>query len=298
MREADTLHRFMLESAGVRGEWVHLDASWQALLERHDYPPVVRNLLGQAYAAVALVAATLKFDGSLILQITGSGPVHLLVTQADGQGRVRGLARFREPPPPEAGLADCVGPDARLMLTLDPGNGGERYQGVVELEGGDLARALDIYFERSEQIPTRVWLAADAQHAAGLLLQGVPAEDGQPLSRESEDWNRATILADTATPAELLELDAGSLLGRLFAEERVRLFDGTSVAFHCSCSRDKIAETLRSLGRDEIRSIVADRGAVEVTCEFCNADYHFDAVDAEALCLPDGTRPPAPDTRH
>ncbi len=298
MRETDTLHRFMLEEAGVRGEWVHLDAAWQALLERHEYPPVVRDLLGQAYAAVALVAATLKFDGSLILQITGSGPVHLLVTQADGQGRVRGLARFHQTPPTEASLSDCVGADARLMLTLDPGDGSERYQGVVELEGGDLARALDVYFERSEQIPTRVWLAADATRAAGLLLQGVPADDGQPLSRGSEDWNRTTILADTVTPAELLVLDANTLLGRLFAEERVRLFDGTPVAFHCSCSREKIAETLRSLGRDEIRDIVAEQGAVDVTCEFCNADYHFDAVDAEALCLPDGTRPPAPDTRH
>ena len=298
MRETDTLHRFMLEAAGIRGEWVHLDASWQALLARHDYPPVVRDLLGQAYAAVALVAATLKFDGSLILQITGSGPVHMIVAQADGQGRLRGLARFRETPPEDAGLVDCVGADARLMLTLDPGDGGERYQGVVELEGNNLAAALDVYFERSEQLPTRVWLAADGDSAAGMLLQGVPGDDGRAVTRDSEDWNRATILAETLTGEELLALDAGTLLGRLFHEERVRLFDGSAVSFHCPCSRERVAETLRGLGRDEVRSIISERGAVEVTCEFCNAHYHFDAVDAERVCAPDASQPPTPDTRQ
>lgn len=298
MRETDTLHRFMLEEAGVRGEWVHLDASWQALLARHDYPPVVRDLLGQAYAAVALVAATLKFDGSLILQVTGSGPVHMIVAQADGRGRLRGLARFRETPPEDAGLLDCLGSDARLMLTLDPGDGGERYQGVVELEGGSLAEALDVYFERSEQLPTRLWLAAGGESAAGMLLQGVPGDDGGSVTRDSEDWNRATILAETVTTDELLELDAGTLLGRLFHEERVRLFDGSAVSFHCPCSRERVAETLRGLGRDEVRSIIAEQGAVEVTCEFCNAHYHFDAVDAERVCAPDASQPPTPDTRQ
>ena len=298
MRETDTLHRFMLEEAGVSGEWVHLDASWQALLARHDYPPVVRDLLGQAYAAVALVAATLKFDGSLILQVTGSGPVHMIVAQADGRGRLRGLARFRETPPEDAGLLDCLGSDARLMLTLDPGDGGERYQGVVELEGGSLAEALDVYFERSEQLPTRLWLAAGGESAAGMLLQGVPGDDGGSVTRDSEDWNRATILAETVTTDELLELDAGTLLGRLFHEERVRLFDGSAVSFHCPCSRERVAETLRGLGRDEVRSIIAEQGAVEVTCEFCNAHYHFDAVDAERVCAPDASQPPTPDTRQ
>ena len=298
MRETDTLHRFMLEQAGVRGEWVHLDASWQALLARHDYPPVVRDLLGQAYAAVALVAATLKFDGSLILQVTGSGPVHMIVVQADGRGRLRGLARFRETPPEDAGLLDCTGHDARLMLTLDPGDGGERYQGVVELEGASLAEALDVYFERSEQLPTRVWLATDGESAAGMLLQGVPGDDGRSVTRDSEDWNRATILAETVTADELLALDAGTLLGRLFHEERVRLFEGSAVSFHCPCSRERVAETLRGLGRDEVRSIIAEQGAVEVTCEFCNAHYHFDAVDAERVCAPDASQPPTPDTRQ
>ncbi|WP_028484996.1 Hsp33 family molecular chaperone HslO [Thioalkalivibrio sp. ALE17] len=298
MREADTLHRFMLEEAGVRGEWVHLDAAWQALLERHEYPPVVRDLLGQAYAAVALTAATLKFDGSLILQVTGPGPVHMIVAQADGQGRLRGLARFRETPPEGATLAECAGEDARLMLTLDPGDGGERYQGVVELEGETLADAMNVYFERSEQLPTRLWLASGAQSAAGMLLQALPGEGGDAVTRDSEEWNRATILAETTTADELLELDAGTLLGRLFAEERVRLFDGTGVSFHCPCSRERIGETLRSLGRDEIRSIIEEQGSVDVTCEFCNAHYHFDPVDAEALCAAEGAQPPTPDTRQ
>ncbi|ADC70849.1 Hsp33 protein [Thioalkalivibrio sp. K90mix] len=298
MREPDTLHRFMLEEAGVRGEWVHLDAAWQALLERHEYPPVVRDLLGQAYAAVALTAATLKFDGSLILQVTGTGPVHMIVAQADGQGRLRGLARFRETPPEGATLAECAGDNARLMLTLDPGDGGERYQGVVELEGETLADAMNVYFERSEQLPTRLWLAANQQSAAGMLLQAVPGEGGHAVTRDPEDWNRANILADTTTPEEMLELDAGTLLGRLFAEERVRLFDGTPVQFHCPCSRERVSETLRGLGQDEIRGIIEEQGQIEVTCEFCNAQYHFDPVDAEALCATQTVQPPTPDTRQ
>ncbi|WP_019591022.1 Hsp33 family molecular chaperone HslO [Thioalkalivibrio sp. ALE20] len=295
-READTLHRFMLENTGVRGEWVHLDRAWQAVLERHPYPPVVRDLLGQACAAVTLVAATLKFKGSLILQVTGSGPLHMLVAQADGQGHLRGVARYHETPPEDGTLDAILGEDARVMMTLDPGDGGERYQGVVELRGQTLADALDGYFEQSEQLPTRVWLAADGQRAAGMLLQGLPDDSGQPLSRDSEDWNRATTLAETTTAAELLQLDAGSLLGRLFAEERVRLFDGSPVEFHCHCSRERVATTLQSLGVDEIRSILAEQGRIEVTCEFCNAQYVFDAVDAEALCRPDSAQPPGPDT--
>jgi molecular chaperone Hsp33 len=192
------LHRFLFEHTRVRGEWVHLDAAWQALLQRHQYPPVVRDRLGEAYAAVALMAATLKFDGSLILQITGSGPLHMLVVQATGRGTLRGLARYRGDVP-DGDLQEIFGPDGRLVITLDPGVGRERYQGVVALEGSSLAGALDLYFERSEQLPTRVWLASDGARTAGLLLQGVPGPDGAPTPSDSEDWVRATLLSDTVS---------------------------------------------------------------------------------------------------
>jgi len=297
MSERDTLHRFLLERTPVRGEWVHLDGAWQALLERHSYPPAVRERLGEAYAAVALIAATLKFDGSLILQITGSGPLHLLVVQATGSRALRGLARYRGEVP-DGDLAEVFGPDARMVITLDPGSGRERYQGVVGLEGRALAGALDRYFQRSEQLPTRVWLAADSQRAAGLLLQGMPAPDGTPASPNSEDWSRATLLGDTVSAEELLRLSAAELLLRLFHEERVRLLEGHAMRFACTCSREKVEDMLRGLGAGEVRATLVEQGEVSVTCEFCNAHYRLDAVDAEALFAAPDPQPDVGSTRH
>lgn len=297
MIESDTLHRFLLEQTPVRGEWVHLDASWQALLQRHRYPEVVRRQLGEAYAAVALIAATLKFDGSLILQVTGTGPLHMLVVQATGSHALRGLARYRGDVP-DGDLAEIFGPDARLLITLDPGAGRERYQGVVALEGRSLAGALDDYFERSEQLPTRVWLAAGPNSVAGLLLQGMPGPDGAPTPRDSEDWTRATVLGETVTSEELLGLAAEDLLGRLFHEERVRLLQGHEMRFACSCSRDKVQDMLKGLGPDEVRATLAQEGEVAVTCEFCNARYRLDAVDAEALFAAAEPQPDVGSTRH
>lgn len=297
MTERDTLHRFLLERTPVRGEWVHLDDAWRALLERHPYPPVVRDRLGEAYAAVALIAATLKFDGSLILQITGPGPLHLLVVQATGSRALRGLARYRGEVP-EGDLTEIFGPDARLVITLDPGAGRERYQGVVALEGHSLATALDTYFARSEQLPTRVWLASGPSSAAGLLLQGMPGADGAPTPPDAEDWIRATLLGDTVSARELLGLPAEQLLRRLFHEERVRLLEGHAMRFACNCSREKVEEMLKGLGAGEVRATLAQEGEVLVTCEFCNASYRLDAVDAEALFAAADPQPDVGSTRH
>jgi molecular chaperone Hsp33 len=286
----DTLNRFILEATHVRGEWVHLDATWQALLERYDYPPVVRDLLGQALAAVALLSATIKFDGSLILQVTGNGPLNLLVVQAGKHGTVRGLARWQSEVP-DANLAAQFG-DGRMVITIDPGEGRERYQGVVPLEGASLSEALEGYFIRSEQLPTRLWLAADGQRAAGLLLQALPGEQ-----RDPDAFNRAVILADTVEDEELLEWSVETLLHRLYHEEDVRLLEGSPVSFRCGCSRERVADMLRNLGRAEVEGILADEGVVEVHCEFCNAGYRFDAVDAEQL-FAEGEPPPGTRTRH
>jgi len=287
---SDTLNRFILETTNVRGEWVHLDATWQALLERYAYPPVVRDLLGQALAAVALLSATIKFDGSLILQVTGSGPVNLLVVQASGHGTVRGLARWQSEVP-AGDLAAQFG-DGRMVMTIDPGQGRERYQGIVPLEGASLSAALEGYFTRSEQLPTRLWLAADGQRAAGLLLQALPGED-----RDPDAFHRAVTLADTLKDQELLELPVQTLLHRLYHEEDVRLLDGSPVSFRCGCSRERVGEMLRNLGRPEVDSILEDEGRVEVNCEFCNAGYRFDAVDVEQL-FTEGEPPPGSRTRH
>jgi molecular chaperone Hsp33 len=199
---------------------------------------------------------------------------------------------------PAGDLKEIFGADARMVITLDPGAGRERYQGVVELEGGRLAAALDAYFRRSEQLPTRVWLAADAERASGLLLQGMPAADGTPAPPGSEDWSRATLLGETVTRAELLGLPAPELLLRLFHEEGIRLLEGQSMRFACSCSREKVEGMLRGLGAAEVRETLAEQGEIEVTCEFCNARYCLDAVDTEALFAADEPQPDVGSTRH
>ncbi len=286
--DADALRRFLIETAGVRGALVHLDRSWAAVLDRHPYPEAVRGPLGQALAAVTLLSSTIKFEGSLILQVEAAGPIRTLVVQATDRRTLRGLARWEGEVPASTALADLFG-EGRVVLTATA-PGGERYQGVVPLEGATLGEALERYFAQSEQLPTRVWLAAGQERAAGLLLQTVPGQDA-----DGEGWARATALAATLSSAELLGLPTETLLRRLFHEERVRLFDSEPVAFRCGCSRERIERLLRSLGRDEVESIVAEQGAVEVTCEFCNRRYRLDAVDAAMLFS--GTAGGS-DTRH
>jgi molecular chaperone Hsp33 len=286
--EADVLRRLLIETAGVRGALVHLDRSWAAVLDRHPYPEAVRGPLGEALAAVSLLSSTIKFDGSLILQIEAAGPIRTLVVQATDRRTLRGLARWHGDVPASTALAELFG-EGRVVLTATA-PGGERYQGVVSLEGATLAGALERYFAQSEQLPTRVWLAAGLDRAAGLLLQAVPGED-----LGGEGWERATALAATVSRNELLALPAETLLYRLFHEERVRLFDAEPVAFRCGCSRERIERLLVSLGREEVESIVAEQGAVEVTCEFCNRRYRLDAVDAAMLFS--GTAGGS-DTRH
>jgi molecular chaperone Hsp33 len=290
MTERDTLHRFLIERTNVRGEWVHLDATWRAVQERAEYPLAVRRVLGEALAAVALLAATIKFEGSLILQIQGDGPLSLLVVQATGRRTVRGLARWRDEVP-QASLREQFG-EGRMVITIDQGTGKDRYQGVVGLSGATLAQALDDYFSTSEQLPTRLWLAADSEAAGGLLLQGLPAASADP-----DAWNRAITLAETLTPDEILGLDAGEVLHRLYHEEDVRLFDREPVSFRCGCSRERVQGVIRGLGLAEARSILEEQGAIEVDCEFCNAHYSFDAVDVEHVFAA-SEQPEAPSTRH
>jgi len=272
----DTLHRFLFENTDVRGELVQLDATWQALQTRAEYPQPVRDVLGQALAAVSLLAATIKFDGSLIMQTSGDGPLHLLVVQATGRRTVRGLARWTGEVT-GGNFASMLG-DGRLVMTVDPGDGNERYQGIVGLGGESLSAVLQHYFDRSEQLPTRLWLHADAQRAAGLLLQRMPWH-----SDDDDAWRRSVQLADTVTAAEMLSLQPQVILNRLFHEETVRLFEGEPVHFACGCSRERVCATLQALGEAEVRETLAEQGRIEVTCEFCNAGYRFDTVDVEQL---------------
>ncbi|MGH8369794.1 MAG: Hsp33 family molecular chaperone HslO [Gammaproteobacteria bacterium] len=289
MPEHDSLRRFIFEHLPVQGRCVHLDASWRAVLERQDYPAPVRTLLGQAMAATALLSATLKYEGSITLQIQGNGPVHLLVVQCTNQLNLRGLARWQGELP-DTGLAALIG-DGKLVLTIETGNG-ERYQSIVPLEGDTLAASLENYFVRSEQLPTRLWLAAGETSAAGLLLQVMPDRE-----REPDAWQHVTVLADTVTDQELSELSVEQLLHRLYNEDDVRLFESAPVSFRCQCSRERIESTLRSLGEDEVQGIIREQGSVHVECEFCARAYDFDPVDAEALFAFDA-QPAQPGVRH
>ena len=275
MADTDSIHRFIFEHTNIRGNLVHLDASWRAVLDAHPYPEPVRVHLGQALAAVSLLSGTIKFDGSLILQIQGAGPIRTLVAQATSARTLRGLARWEGAVPAGGDLAACFG-EGRLVLTIERG-AGEPYQGIVPLVGSGIAQALGRYFEASEQIPTRLWLAADAGRAAGLLLQRLPG-DG-----DGDDWGRVGLLAATVKPSELLGLPAEAVLHRLFHEESVRLFDSEPLAFRCGCSRTRIEDMLRVMGEPEVQAIVTEQGALEVICEFCNRTYRLDTVDAGQL---------------
>jgi molecular chaperone Hsp33 len=224
--------------------------------------------------------------------VTGGGPVHLLVVQCDSERRLRGLARWHGEVA-GLGFGALLGDAAsggKMVITVEQA-GGERYQGIVELAGGSLAAALEDYFARSEQLPTRLWLAADGAAAAGFLLQVMPTREPDP-----DAWQHATVLADTLTPAELLGLEPRHLLHRLYHEDDVRLLESQPVAFRCSCSRERIVEMLRSLGEGETMSIVAEHGQVEVACEFCGRSYRFDPVDAKALFAPAAVT--APRAKH
>ena len=290
MHDGDTLRRFIFERFPVRGYVVHLDASWRALIEHHAYPELVRDTLGEAVAATMLLAATLKFDGLLTLQMQGPGPMHLLVVQATHRMGVRGVARWRGALPAGRPSLEALSGGGQLTVTVENADRNARYQGIVPLAGERLADCFEAYFARSEQLPTRLWLAATPERAAGLLLQRLPSgasASAEELEHSSlsgdEDWNRVLHLAQTLTAPELAALPAGELLRRLFHEEDVRLFEPGPVYFQCTCSRERVSGILRSLGEGEVRDILAERGSVEVRCEFCNRAWQYDAVDVAGL---------------
>ena len=275
--DTDLLQRFLFEGAGVRGEFVRLGSSFRALLDNHDYPPAIARQVGKALASVSLLSATVKLDGSLILQIQGDGQMHTLVAQADSNGAIRGLARWRgDVRNHNRTLAELAG-KGHIVMTIDAA-GSERYQGIVALHGDSLAETLREYFVRSEQLPTRIWLACEGGLAAGLLLQKLPAGHGT-----EEAWEHLVTLSDTISGDELLALPFRDLLHRLYHQESVRLFDAEPVVFRCSCSREKVERVLIGMGQEEVESILAEEGEVRADCEFCLGKYRFDSVDVAAL---------------
>jgi molecular chaperone Hsp33 len=283
--EPDLVRRFVLERHPIRGHSVRLSNAWVSLREHQDYPPAVQQLLGEAVGAVLLLAATLKFDGTLTLQLQGKGLVNLLVAQCTHDFRVRGMARH-DPIGGEAGFRSLAG-EGQIVVTVEATDRASSYQGVVPITGNSLAESLEAYFEQSEQLPTRVLLAASAGVVAGMLVQRIPGVGGTQTQIDDTALDAAWQKADDAMSglgrATLLEDDVEQRLVNMFGVDEVRVFSGHEVKFECRCSRERVANVLRSLGVDEVRSVIAEQGTCTVTCEFCQKPYKFDAIDVEHL---------------
>jgi len=316
----DELHKFLFDGAPVRGMLVRLQDSWREVLSRREpaqggsgaFPPPVRALLGEMAAAGLLMQSNIKFNGALVLQIQGDGPVKLAVCEAQPELSFRVTATVQGEVPEDAKLEALLNVHgrARCAITLDPRDrlpGQQPYQGIVPLHGDhreplqELSQVLEHYMLQSEQLDTRLVLAADDEVAAGLLIQRLPIEGegnlAQGRAREDDiglddDFNRIAMLAATLTRAELLGLDAETILRRLFWEERLVRYEPLTPRFACRCSRERVREMLRGLGRPEIDSIVAERGEVEIGCEFCGRQYRFDAVDVGEMFTPAADQPP------
>ena len=312
---------FVCDGAPVRGEIVSISTAWQAVLARRNDPPVIRQILGDFVAAATLLSASLKFDGTLIIQAQSKGPISLLVVECSSNLTMRATVKLSVEPTeidPNTTLADLL--DAantgRLVITLDPTErqpGQPPYQGIVALQQDhngtavpvkNVAEAIMLYMRHSEQLETRIWLASNEQVVGGLLLQRLPNSGGHvhlDPQAAAEGWSRIQALGETITPDELLELSPETTLRRLFLNESseagVRAFPTRPVQFACRCSRLKVADVLRMLGEEEVNSILAEQGAVETGCEFCGKSYRFDAVDCIQVfktdLLTDATRPPS-----
>lgn len=297
---SDQLQKFMFNAAPVRGEIVSLRNTWQEVLTRRDYPAPVRTVLGEMMAACALLSANLKFHGTLVMQIFGDGPVKMLVVQCGSDLSMRATAKFSGEAAQTIGdgmgFAELVNASGhgRCVITLDPADkkpGQQPYQGIVPLNGEDgpltsIADVLEHYMRHSEQLDTRLWLAADRERAVGMLLQKLPGDGGivpRNTETDADTWERVCTLGGTLSAQELLEVDPETVFRRLFWQENVQHFDPAVTRFLCTCSREKVGAMLRMLGRDEVDGVIAERGHVEIHCDFCNQRYEFDPVDVAQL---------------
>ena len=277
MASRDQFQRFIFEHSQVRGAWVQLGESYREIVSQAPYPDTVRQLLGESLVASVLMSSTLKFEGTLSLQAQGEGPLRTLMAECSHDRKIRGLARFDEHAVMEDSFHDLLG-QGRMAITITPDQG-QRYQGVVPREADTLAGCLEEYFQRSEQLATSLFIFADEQRCAGLLLQRLPGAS----DHDDDLWDRINHLARTVEAEELLELDSETLLHRLFHEETVRVFDAEPVTFHCSCSRERTLGALEGIGQEECYSILEEQGSIEMDCQFCHAHYQFDRNDIDHL---------------
>lgn len=293
----DVLQRFIFDNAPVRGEYIFLEHSFQEILSQHPYPPLIRNLLGEALCVSGLLSAIIKFEGRLTVQFRGQGKLKLLLAQCNSNFQVRGLAKW-EGEMTETDLMSAFH-EGILTIMVDSGST-NRYQGIVNWNGYSLAESVEGYFRDSEQLTTRLWLGGNETSAAGLLLQVIPGQESAAKGMEDADvqshWERIYQNTIRLQPEQLLSGDYQQLLNHLYPEETVRIFTGSPVSFHCSCSRKRSENAIFILGKDEAEEELKSKNSLVVTCEFCHKNYVFDRKDV-ATIFENRDKPPT-QTRH
>ncbi|AXY02188.1 MULTISPECIES: Hsp33 family molecular chaperone HslO [Vibrio] len=269
----NVLNRYLFEDLSVRGELVQLDEAYQRIISSKEYPAALQKLLGELLVSTTLLTATLKFEGSITIQLQGDGPVSLAVINGDHDQKIRGVARWEGDIADDASLHDMMG-KGYLVITIEPKKG-ERYQGVVGLEGDTLADVIEGYFANSEQLKTRIWIRTGEldgkAHAAGMMIQIMPDGTGTP-----EDFEHLEQLTNTVKDEELFTLEANELLYRLYNQDTVRLYEPQPVEFHCGCSRERSGAAIITLDKAEVYDILAEEGSVSLHCDYCGTSYAFD----------------------
>ncbi|MFM2485414.1 Hsp33 family molecular chaperone HslO [Celerinatantimonas yamalensis] len=283
MAQSDTLYRYIFEDYQVRGELVQLDDTLQTILAQRDYPATIRQIMAELLAATSLLTATLKFAGDITVQLQGTGSLHYIAINGNNHQQMRGVARWdNERYNDTLSLAEMIGANARLVITISPANG-ERYQGIVALDPQGIAASLESYFAQSEQLPTNLWLfyQEDTQHpcVAGILIQQLPTNGSDMLN----DYQHVTELTRTITANELLTLPAEQILYRLYNQDQVRVFEPQSLSFGCTCSKERCHSALFAMNEHELLEICKEQGAIAMHCEFCGSEYRFNQEDITQL---------------
>jgi molecular chaperone Hsp33 len=294
MNKKDKLQRFLFENIAVRGEIVHLESSYQQIIQQHEYPPFIQRLLGEALVLVTLLAAIIKFKGRLTLQFQGKSGLKLLLVQCNHDFHLRALAQF-DNDLSEENLQDSL-KNGILVIMMDPDTSTQRYQGVVSWRGNSLTESIEGYFRDSEQLETRIWLALTDKQASGFLLQAMPQESAKGFQlhapEENRDWEHLIHLTSTITDDELLHLENKILLHRLYVEEDIRLFEEMPVIFQCTCSARRGENAILMLGEKEAEEELNEHQVIVVHCDFCNREFTFDRVDVANIFKHGGTPPP------
>lgn len=278
MKEADALQRFIFEHANIRGEIVHIKKTFQNIMNQREYPPMVKNLLGEALVSCLLLASSIKFEGSLSLQFQSDERLSLLLVQCDHNLNIRGFAKFTE----GLEITDYATAflQGRMVITINQDNQTQAYQSLIPLQSTSMSENLMTYFAQSEQIATRVWLAVNEDMAAGMLLQLMPGQD--TIQRE-QFWEYAVQLGQTVTENELLTIDNQTLLYRLYNETEIRIFESRTTRFQCRCNEEKMKQVITILGEEEAKDLIKEKSVIEITCDFCNQKYTFDSIDVAML---------------